>query len=137
MSGEIAFVFRRNGELCRDDGSPDMLVDFGADDDFARLRRVAVARSFVHGIADDGVFHAFQRADESVQNFAAVNADPNLASDLAALLATAADFVHCLLHFGRGLHGLEAMLRVRFGAAEDREDRVANELVYAAVVAEN
>lgn len=110
MRGKSAFVLGSNGNLRGDHIAPDVLMDFGAEDDPAGFGCVTVTRRLVYGVADHDVFHALQRTDESLQNFTAVHADADLASGLATGVAPTAYLRHRNLHLGGSFHGVEAVV---------------------------
>ena len=77
------------------------------------------------------------RADEAVENLAGMNADPDLAGNIAVSsteLGRVADrFQNCQ----GGTDGFLGVLRVRFRAAEYGEEGVADKFIHRSVVSKN
>src|SRR6185369_5538231 len=98
--------------------------------DLAFPSGLAITRGAVHRITDDGILESIQRADKTVKDFARMDADPHLASNVTASGA----------HLGRGTNGVLnshrrpdrflSMLNIRLGASEHRKHRISHELIH-------
>src|SRR5262249_53434782 len=137
VSHELTLVLGIDACFVGFDRIPHPLIKFRTDQNFAATRAVAVTRSPIDGITNDGVLHPLVCTNQTMNDFTTVNANAKFASALIASSTPRIYFPHRLLHLLRGLYAVKVLLLVDVWTAEHSQNRVSDKLIYRSLMPEN
>src|SRR5215469_4791233 len=123
-----------NADLLGFHDAPDVLVDFGTDQNLSFGGGGTIAGGKIHSVADNGELHAVGGPDKSMNNFAAMDSHTKGSVRNSAMLAGIAQLCRGQLHRGSGANGVLVMFGVGLGASKDSQNPVSQKFVDCTVV---
>jgi len=137
VSNRITFVLGGNCNLLRLNAVPRPLINRRTYQHLAAFGSVAVTGGAIYSFSDNREFHSFTGPYEPMQNLSSMDSDSDFAANLASIVSALAYISRGCLHVHGGAYRFPAVFGICFGTSKYRQNRIADELVNGAVMAEN